>query len=440
MSGLIFLRSYLIIVVLIISVGWGLDRLLSHSDIEKSIEGDSIEVKASFLYIDTILKQHKQDLSTVWEEQKKIIKTALGYPVALFQISDFSGEEQVIKLLESGEIVTLSTEINTHIYYQKLHNSDFIIALGPLNNTSGKQTTDSLLIGIYYLLVAVALYVWLWPFSRDLRELQKTAIDFGAENFAARVNVSKNSSITSVATAFNSMAQRIQNLITAHQDLTHAVSHELKTPLSRFKFSLEIINDNDDREQRQQYLHEMKQDVRELDELIDEMLSYAKLGAHNLKLNLQQLDPERWLKGIINQYQTEKIKISLDMTSQISEQEKQITIDKHLMSRAVHNLIRNGLRYAQRQLKISFNKDNKQVYLKIEDDGLGIPEQFREQIFQPFSRLDSSRDRQSGGYGLGLAITQKIVQQHGGKIYVDKSILGGACFNLNWLDIDNGKL
>ena len=90
-------------------------------------------------------------------------------------------------------------------------------------------------------MVATAIYLWLLPFSRDLCELRRATKKFGNENFATRVKVGKNSSIAPVATAFNSMAQRIDDLITAHQDLTHAVSHELKTPLSRFKFSLEII-------------------------------------------------------------------------------------------------------------------------------------------------------------------------------------------------------
>ena len=384
--------------------------------------------------------KYKEDIETGWNAEQTVIQTALGFPVALLQSSDFSGDKQIINALESGKITTLATEEKSNIYYQKLQNTHFIIALGPVDNSTIRESTDGILIWVYYLLVAIALYIWLWPLSRDLRELRKTAIDFGAENFAARVKINKSSSITPVATAFNSMAQRIQDLITSHQDLTNAVSHELKTPLSRFKFSLEIVNNSDDKELSKKYLQAMKQDVCELDELIDEMLNYAKLGTHNLKLNPQCVEPKQWLKTIIESYSQEEIKISLEIMSLNSEQEKYITIDKHLMSRAVHNLIRNGLRYAHHHLKISFNKVDEKIYLSIEDDGIGIPEQFREQIFQPFARLDTSRDRQSGGYGLGLAITQKIVQQHGGKVVVDKSVLVGARFKLSWVDIDIEKI
>ncbi len=381
--------------------------------------------------------QYKEDIETGWNAEQTVIQTALGFPVALLQSSDFSGDKQIINALESGKITTLTTEEKSNIYYQKLQNTHFIIALGPVDNSTIRESADGILIWVYYLLVAIALYIWLWPLSRDLRELRKTALDFGTENFAARVKINKSSSITPVATAFNSMAQRIQDLITSHQDLTNAVSHELKTPLSRFKFSLEIVNNSDDKEQSKKYLQSMKQDVCELDELIDEMLNYAKLGTHNLKLNPQCVEPKQWLKTIIESYSQEEIKISLELMSLESELEKFITIDQHLMSRAVNNLIRNGLRYAHHHLKISFNKVDKKIYLSIEDDGIGIPEQFREQIFQPFARLDTSRDRQSGGYGLGLAITQKIVQRHGGEVVVDKSKLGGARFMLSWVDIDS---
>ncbi len=228
------------------------------------------------------------------------------------------------------------------------------------------------------------------------------------------------------------MTQCIQELVVAHKDLTHAVSHELKTPLARFKFSLEMISSNDNVEKKRKYVQAMQQDVRELDELIEEMLRYAKLSTENLKLNLEKVHPKQWLQGIISQYDQGKVKIHFQFFAEPSSTEKEIIIDLHLMSRAIHNLIRNGLRYAQSQLQVSLEIGNHQIKLRIDDDGVGIPEKYFDHIFQPFTRLDASRDRQSGGYGLGLAITQKIVQQHGGHIVVDKSVLGGAGFQLIW--------
>ncbi len=326
----------------------------------------------------------------------------------------------------------MDDENNARVYYRQLSNSEYIIALNPLPEKAEVVFFEILLISTYYLLVAGALFLWLWPLSRDLHELRRTAIDFGAENYATRVKLAKTSSIGSVADSFNAMAQRIQELISAHQDLTYAVSHELKTPLTRFKFSLQIISDLKDEEQRKKYLRSMNQDVNELDQLIDEMIRYAQFSAENLTLNLAEVNSQQWLESIISQYDQNSFKIPVILVTQIERNQQTITIDKLLMSRAINNIIRNGLRYAKTQLIISHHIINGQFNLLIEDDGLGIPEQFYEQIFQPFSRLDTSRDKQSGGYGLGLAIAQKILLQHGGEICVRKSELSGACFHLRW--------
>ena len=257
-------------------------------------------------------------------------------------------------------------------------------------------------------------------------------MNFGNNNFSARVNLNQASSIQPVADAFNSMAQRIEDLVSAHEDLTHSVSHELKTPLARFKFSLEIIENCDDSNQRQANLQAMKEDVCELDELIEEMLSYAQFGVHNLRLNLQAVNARVWLQDVISRYDLDNNEIEIYLIVNTPEPETMIRIDKHLMNRAVHNLIRNALCYALNQINISLQLAGDYVKLTIEDDGPGIPVQFQDQIFQPFTRLDSSRNRQSGGHGLGLAITQKIVQQHGGRIEVSHSLLGGAGFQLSW--------
>lgn len=432
MSKLLFIRSYLIIVFLILVVGWGLDRILAHYTLQDNTQSNKTRLQGSFLYIDTLIGKHQQNIADAWEKQQVVIQSQLGYPVTLYHHTDFSNEQQIVQSLLSGQIITMDSEKGGVIYYRQVQSSVYIIALGPLHDKTEIVSTDIMLIAVYHLMIAGALFLWLWPLSRDLHELRRAAIDFGEENFTTRVKLAKTSSIDAVAVAFNSMAQRIQELVSAHQELTHAVSHELKTPLARFKFSLEILGDADDAEQRKKYLQGMKQDVSELDELIEEMLGYAKFGAHNLKLNLEDIVPEHWLKDIIKHYDEKNIKIQLNITSPILDKSKTITIDSHLMSRAINNLIRNGLRYAESQLVISLEIVENQVNLHIEDDGPGIPEQFYEQIFQPFTRLDTSRDKQSGGYGLGLAIVQKILLQHGGQINVGKSQLGGADFLLNW--------
>ena len=437
MSKWLFIRSYLVIVLFILLVGLGLDRIMSYYASKDNITIEKNLLQGSFLYIESLFKEDGEKTLVIWPKIHAEIQSELGYPIALYQFSDFSNQEQMMTLLRSGKIMVMVDENGSSVYYRQLQNTDYIISLGPLVNKIDTTHTDDIIIVIYYLLVAATLFLWLWPLSQDLHELRKAAINFGEENFKARVKLRKKSSITPVADAFNFMTQRIEDLVVAHKDLTHAVSHELKTPLARFKFSLEIISSHDDAAERDKYIQAMKEDVRELDDLIEEMLRYAKLSTNNLKLDLEKIHAKKWMQSIISHYDQENIKIHFQFLVASSKAEKEIIIDPHLMSRAVNNLIRNGLRYAKSQLKISLELVNHQIKLRVDDDGLGIPEQYLEHVFQPFTRLDASRDRQSGGYGLGLAITQKIVQQHGGYIVADKSVLGGAGFQLNWKAIES---
>ncbi|MCK5828811.1 MAG: ATP-binding protein [Methylococcales bacterium] len=427
MSKLLFIRSYLMIVSLILLVGLGLDKIMSYYALQENTMTEKNLLQGSFQYIELRLKEKKENIPDFWAKNYKSFQEELGCPLALYQYSDFSSQEHMISSLKTRQIIVMATENNNLMYYRELQHTNYILALGPIHNKNKSLDSELMIIAMYYLLVAGALFLWLWPLSRDLHKLRKAAIGFGEEDFTTRVNLRKISSIAPVADAFNFMTQRIQDLVIAHKELTHAVSHELKTPLARFKFSLEIIDSNDDATQRRRYLQAMKQDVRELDDLIDEMLKYAKLSAENLTLHLDEVNAQQWLQEIVAQYKQPFIKIYLAVNKELI-----IRIDCHLMSRAINNLIRNGLRYAKSQLKISLDMNESQITLYVEDDGLGIPKEFLEHVFQPFTRLDISRDKQSGGYGLGLAITQKIVYQHEGSISADKSSLGGARFQLTW--------
>jgi len=105
-----------------------------------------------------------------------------------------------------------------------------------------------------------------------------------------------------------------------------------------------------------------------------------------------------------------------------------IEADPRLLGRALSNLLRNAQKYAAASIRLSARRDGRQILVAVEDDGSGIPENERERIFEPFYRLDRSRDRATGGFGLGLSIARKAVLLHGGTLTVEESALGGARF------------
>jgi len=102
------------------------------------------------------------------------------------------------------------------------------------------------------------------------------------------------------------------------------------------------------------------------------------------------------------------------------------------MARAVINLLRNAIRYAERRVEVSLVKFGSGYEVRVCDDGPGVPEEGRSKIFQPFMRLDDSRDRRTGGFGLGLALVQRVSQWHGGQVQVQDSEWGGASFRMTW--------
>lgn len=130
-------------------------------------------------------------------------------------------------------------------------------------------------------------------------------------------------------------------------------------------------------------------------------------------------------------YAYEKITVRCSFVSEGSAGNSRAGLNPDLMARALHNIIRNGLRYAQSTIEIQV-KCTTEVIITICDDGPGIPPALLGRIFEPFSRVESSRDKDSGGYGLGLAIAERILQRHQGRITAENCKPHGACFTLQW--------
>ncbi len=235
------------------------------------------------------------------------------------------------------------------------------------------------------------------------------------------------------------MADRIQSLISSHKELTNAVSHELRTPIARLRFGMEMLQDSTKEQDKSRFMKSMNEDIDELDQLVAEILTYARFDRDRPELEFQRQEIHPWLCEVIRQATTGKDELSIEF--EITGKDfKYARFDPLLLARALGNLLQNAKRYAQAEIKVVFSRDNGYFQLSVEDDGDGIAEEFREQIFDAFNRLDASRDRGTGGYGLGLSIVQRISQWHGGEITVTDSPLGGASFVIRWPENDNSPM
>lgn len=281
--------------------------------------------------------------------------------------------------------------------------------------------------------LAMTVYFLLETISEKLRGLETVASRIARGELDARVRTDKVDALGRLGNAFNSMADHIQRLVLVQREMIHAVSHELRTPVARIRFGVQMIEDCPDEKSMQKQLHGIDNDIQELDELIDEILTYARLEEGGPILDLQESD----VVDIVNQVVLEQGSVRPDLkvvASIVGESEKWrlSEIEPRYIHRAIQNLVGNATRYCQTQVLVRCSIDKDTCRIDVEDDGQGIPETDWEKVFTPFARLDDSRTRKSGGYGLGLSIVRRILYWHGGQAFLGKSTAGGAKFSLVW--------
>ncbi|MFM0339088.1 ATP-binding protein [Paraburkholderia fungorum] len=278
------------------------------------------------------------------------------------------------------------------------------------------------------LLPAITSYRWMRPVWLDLVMVRERAIDFTGGRFNTRARESHSVIIGPLARTLNALAERMERLIAAQRELTNGISHELRTPLARVRFALEILREPASAAEYHSALASIDQDVAELDELIDMSLTYARLEYSSLQSNLESTVLATWFDSQITDatllYADRQIIAQVGIDPSL-----RVVMDKRLMSYAMRNLLRNAGKYAQSRIMVGLDVRHGNVEIYVEDDGAGVPPEQRERIFDAFVRLD----RQTGGYGLGLAITQQVLRAHRGRIVVtDPSTLSGARFEMSW--------
>ncbi|KWE28309.1 histidine kinase [Burkholderia cepacia] len=292
----------------------------------------------------------------------------------------------------------------------------------------------SLDIKIYaYMLLALsallAVVLWVHYHWRDLRKLQDAARAFGAGTLSTRVKLSGKSNIDELSQQFNDMAERIEASIKQQREMMHGISHELKTPLARLEFGLALLAEPDETGRMRERRDALRRDVRELDELVTELLTIGRLEQGASQLAPMEVVVDALIDSVAGNVSNDIADrgISLDVSTLGAP--ATYVCDPKLVARALLNLIRNGARYASRTVLLAAARDaSGALVLSVDDDGPGIPAAERARVFEPFQRLDSSRDRQTGGFGLGLAIVRRVAQVHGGDVRLEDSPLGGARF------------
>ncbi|USE38126.1 ATP-binding protein [Endozoicomonas sp. SCSIO W0465] len=360
---------------------------------------------------------------------------SLGFPVSIAQSSDISLPPLQNTQLQQGSIVTvLNIRDESLQLYARMQDSDQILHLGPLKLLNPYPFKLILTLSLFVLVsLSLAIYILVRGMEKRLRKLERAATRFSRGDFEVRVNVGGADSIGRLAMAFNAMADHIQRLLSLQKEMIRGVSHELRTPVARLRFGLDLIADARTQEEREAQLEGMDQDIQELDHLVDEFLTYANLEQGTPTISLKRHDVDKVVAQVVGEHLRSQNRVEIEhIPCNVLNPRRFVEIDRRYIHRAIQNLVGNACRYADSKVQVRFSSTQDTCRIDVDDDGAGIPEEQWERVFSAFSRLDDSRTRKSGGYGLGLSIVRRIMYWHGGRALVSHSPLGGARFSLVW--------
>ena len=280
---------------------------------------------------------------------------------------------------------------------------------------------DGVALALLLLLLFAAVAGGAWPVVRRLTrrlEALKSGVEaFGAGALHQRVSEDGRDEVAALGASFNRAAGRIEALLQSHKSLLANASHELRSPLTRLKMAVSMLEDATP-EQRRQLRREIDVNVGELDALVEEVLLASRLDAAAALDRREELD----LLGLAAE---EAARVGANVQGEAL----MLQGDERLIRRALRNLLENARRYGGSEIELRVQRRGGQVEVQVCDRGPGVPEAYRERIFEPFFRLPGHAER-AGGVGLGLALVRQIAERHGGSVRCEPREGGGSCFTL----------
>lgn len=432
MSRLLLRISVAMFAVLLASwaiAGWGF-----HTARQRHLRDD---VAALLDHLVEIRRALGEAEATSLPERLTTLRQRIRLPMALIA-RPAEAPEEVRARLGAGQLGVRFLRHQGPEVYVPLPKSGHVLRLGPLGRLFERGAFPVVYVAggivLTILLAGIALAL---PLARRLRRLERTTERIAAGDLSARTQLRSKDAVGSLAQSFDVMAERVEGLLSSQRELLQAVSHELRTPASRLRFGLEMLGQEADDDARDTRLEALVEDLDELDRLVAELLLYTRISAQtNPAEAAAQRVPVEPLP-VLRELTTRLGELRPEVAIELPSQAPQLHTDPRLFERALSNLLSNALRHAERRVVVSIDGVGKsavdaRLQISIEDDGPGIAEADRERVFEPFTRLDQSRSRSSGGVGLGLAIVRRILRAQGGSVWIETGRSGGTRVVTRW--------
>ena len=387
-------------------------------------------------------------LSSVYDARILVINSAYVVVKDTFSLAEgrINTSDVVFKCFAG----TPSVEVN--------HDGGYIVFTRPIYNSTGDTISGVLLMsasieqigaideqlgwksGLLEIILAMVLVVISAILARVLViPLYKVAVAFNRtavgekEAELSRVSVDDYRETVLISEAYNKTADRLRILDESRQEFVSNVSHELKTPLASIRVLADslLAAENVPEELYREFLQDISVGVDREQQIIDDLLTLVKVDRTKGELNITKENindlVERTMKELLPIAEKKNVELVLESFRPVVAE-----IDALKMSLAVSNLIENAIKYNNDGgwVRVSLNADHKFFYIKVADNGIGIPEESQEQVFSRFYRVDKARSRESGGTGLGLAITESVIHSHHGAIRLFSKENVGSTFTV----------
>jgi len=257
---------------------------------------------------------------------------------------------------------------------------------------------------------------------KPVRWLQEGVREVGRGNLTHRVPVKRSDELRELAAAFNDMTDRIRDMLHTKEQLMLDVSHELRSPITRMKVALEFLPES-------QAKDSLKSDIAEMETMINEILETARMHHLHGNLKRQRINLAELLEGILADYVNRPPGVQAgDFPAEI-----ELNVDPEQVKTVFQNILTNAIKFSSpddKPVMTSVIKQATFTVVRILDHGIGIPPDELPFIFEPFYRVDKSRSKRTGGYGLGLSLCKTIMEAHDGRIEVDSKTGVGTCVSL----------
>lgn len=420
-----FISLYLFLVASVIVIGWGLNQLWDSLAPKQQI---SDEIRTVFLVVEQQIRDKPDQFFPTSSQHHQL-------QIELLSLDDIA-QSSAMKKLMRGEIVSASSD-NHLLWYKRVGDSHQVIMLTKTIESPNENLLTKLLLIVFYLVLALVIYIWIWPLSRDAKKLEQQTQSLGQHQLPDTLNLSARSTLYPLARAFNNMVYRLRDLIASHQDMTNAVSHELRTPLARMKFALAMIDTEKLDDKSRQQLQSLSIDIGEMESLVNSLLVYAGFEQQTRKLQLTQGQIRDLLDNVQERFiRTQQQKAKDHLQLEMVDMSKGIAFccEWKLIETALQNVLSNAARFAIHKIRVETQVLENQFHIIVDDDGPGIPIEERQRVLESFVRLyEEQSQSQTSGFGLGLAIVNRIMQWHGGGVIIENAPeLGGARLILHW--------